>query len=125
MIDIKPIKCNNLKINEVMKKIKQTIQEVKPENKTIRITLDDISSQLYRSLDFNEIRRLSNKAVYFEIKANMIKDGEINKTYSSKINALTNEFKIFMESNNYDEKEILLDLGVGYIEKIEARNEGK
>ena len=89
-----------------MKKIKQTIQGIEPKDKTIRITLDDISSQLYRSIDFNEIRMLSNKATHFEIKANMIKEGEIKKTDSSKINALTNEFKQFMESNNYHEKEI-------------------
>jgi len=43
----------------------------------------------------------------------------------SKIDALTNEFKQFIEGQNLKEKETILELGIGYIEKIQAREEGK
>ncbi len=125
MIDAKPIKCSNLKLDEIMKKIKQTISEIDPKNKTFRITLDNIPSSAYRGLDFNEIKKLGGNAVHYEIKANVIKEDAVKATSSSKINALVNEFKVFLENYDVQEKDTILELGIGYIEKIEARDEGK
>jgi DNA repair exonuclease SbcCD nuclease subunit len=125
MLDSKPIKCSNLKLEEIMNKIKHTVQEIKPQEKTFRITLDEIPSHVYRGIDFSEIRALSSDAIHYEIKANVIKEGESKKSTSSKIDALTNEFKQFIESQELNDKELILDLGIGYIEKIEAREEGK
>jgi len=125
MKDLKPIKCTNLKLAEVMSKIRQTMQEIKPDEKTFRITLDDVPSHIYRGIDFGEIRKLSSKAVHFEIKANVKKEGETEKSSTSKIDALTNEFKRFVESQDLKERDTILELGICYIEKIEAREEGK
>ena len=126
MLDARPIKCSGLKLDEVMKKIKETVQEVKPQQKTFRITLDDIPSSLYRSLDFREIRKITNNAVHFEIKANLEeKDKGKKQSSSSKIDALVNEFKKYIEAQDIKDKDMLLELGIGYIDKIEAREEGK
>jgi DNA repair exonuclease SbcCD nuclease subunit len=125
MLDSKPIKCSNLKIEELMNKIKKTFKEIDPKEKTFRVTLDEIPSHIYRGIDFREIRKLGSDAVHYEIKANVIKDGEIKKESSSKIEALTNEFKQFIESQDLKNKNVILDLGIGYIEKIESREEGK
>ncbi len=126
MIDVKPIKCTGLKIEEIMQKIKQKVEEIKPEQKTFRITLDDIPTNVYRSLDFSEIRKLTNNAIHYEIKANILKkdDGKKQPT-SSKIDALVNEFKKYIAAQEIGEKETLQELGISYIEKIEAREEGK
>ena len=88
MIDPKPIKCSNLKLDEVMKKIRDTVKEIKPKEKTFRITLEDIPAHIYRGIDFDEIRKISGDAVHFEIKADVIKDGESKTATSSKIEAL-------------------------------------
>ncbi|MCJ7571377.1 MAG: DNA repair exonuclease [Candidatus Thermoplasmatota archaeon] len=126
MIDIKPIKCTGLKIEEIMKKIKQKVQEIKPEEKTFRITLDDIPTNVYRSIDFNEIRKLTNNAIHYEIKVNIIKkDDNKKQPISSRIDALINEFKKYIDAQNLDDKETLQELGISYIEKIQARDEGK
>jgi DNA repair exonuclease SbcCD nuclease subunit len=126
MLDIKPIKCTGLKIEEIMNKIKQKVQEIKPEQKTFRITLDDISTNTYRSIDFNEIQKLTNKAVHYEIKANIIKKDEyINHVIPSKIDALVKEFKKYIDAQNLNDKETIQELGISYIEKIQSRNEGK
>jgi len=126
MIDAKPINCSNLKLNEVMNKIKRTVKEIEPKDKTFRITLEGIPTHIYRSLDLREIKKLSSNAVHYEIKANLVKeDGQQKSTGTSKINALANEFKEFLETQDTTEKETLLELGIGYIEKIEARDEGK
>jgi DNA repair exonuclease SbcCD nuclease subunit len=125
MIDTKPIQCSTLKLDEIMKKIKQTINEVDPKEKTFRITLEDIPTTIYRGLDFSEIKKLGGDAVHYEIKANILKDDISKPATTSKINALVNEFKVFLENQDLKEKETLLELGIGYIEKIEARDEGK
>lgn len=125
MLDSKPIKCSNLKLDEVMKKIKETVKEIDPKEKTFRITLEEIPAHIYRGLDFNEIRKMSNEAIHYEIKADVIKEGESKAITTSKIEALAQEYKQFLDSQDLKEKEILLEMGIGYIEKIEARNEGK
>lgn len=125
MVDTKPIKCTNLKLDQIMKKIKETINQVNPKEKTYRITLIDIPSQVYRGLDFNKIRKLSNEAVHYEIKADVLKDDLSKTESSSKIDALVNEFKSFLENKEIEEKETITNLGIGYIEKIEAKEEGK
>ena len=125
MMDTKPIRCFNLSLDEIMKKIKETVRMVEPEGKIFRITLEDIPSHVYRGIDFSEIRTQSNKAVHYEIKANIVRDGDSESSESSRINALSQEFRIFIENQNIEEKEILLKLGMDYIEKIETREEEK
>ena len=89
------------------------------------LTLEDVPAHIYRGIDFGEIRKLSGEAVHYEIKANVIKEGDERRATSSKIDALANEFKQFIESQDLKESQTILELGIGYIEKIEARDEGK
>ena len=125
MIDLQPIECLNLKLDEIMKKIKETIKKIEPKNKTFRITLEEIPAHIYRGLDFREIKKLSNEAIHYEIKANVIREDGLKNITTSKIGALTNEYRQFIESQNLKEKDTLLKLGLNYIESIESRNEGK
>lgn len=123
MIDQKPIKCSDLGLEEIMKKIKQTIKDIEPKGKTFRLVLEDIPSNVYRGLDFGEIRKMSSEAVHFEIKADVLKEEESQPSVTSKIDALVNEFKRFLVSQDLEEKDTILELGLDYIEKIEAREE--
>ncbi len=126
MVDSEPIKCSELKIDQIMKKIKEQSKKIKPNKKTVRITLEDISPEIYRNLDFNEIRKEFSEAIHYEIKTNVTKKEENDSDFSSsKIDALVNEFKNFIEKKEIEEKDTLTDMGIGYIEKIEAKKEGK
>jgi DNA repair exonuclease SbcCD nuclease subunit len=125
MIDLKPIECMNLKLDEIMKKMKETIKNINPKNKIFRIKLNEIPSHIYRGLDFREIKKLSNEAIHYEIKVNVIKEGEKNTIITSKIDSLTNEYKEFIENQDLKEKNTILKLGLNYIEKIESINEDK
>jgi len=124
MIEAAPIPCSHLPLDEIMSKIKQAVQEVKPKDKTVRITLEDIPQQVYRSLDFGEIKKLSSEAIHFEIKATVANEEGTRPLTSSKIDALVNEFERYLEQLHLEDKETLLKLGIGYIEKIEAQREG-
>jgi len=125
MIDTKPIRCFNLSLNEVMKKIKDTVGAVKPEGKIFRIILEDIPSHIYRGIDFSEIRDQSNKSAHYEIKAVIVRDGDAGFSENSRINALSQEFRTFLGNQNIGEKETLLELGMDYIGRVEARDEEK
>jgi len=125
MIDLQPIECLNLKLDEIMKKIKEIIKKIDPKDKTFRIALEEIPAHIYRGLDFREIKKLCNEAIHYEIKANVVKEGGLKTTYTSKIGSLSNEYKEFIESQNLKEEDTLLKLGLNYIEAIESRNEGK
>ena len=125
MIDSNPIKCSNLKIDEVMKKINATIDQINPKNKIFRITLEEVSSYIYRGIDFRAIRKQSSEAVHFEIKTDVIKEQNSRLNDNSKIDLLSSEFEIFLQNQNIEEKEILLKLGLDYIRKIESKKEGR
>ncbi len=125
MVDPGPINCSNLSLDEVMKCIKKTIKEIEPSGKVFRIVLDSIPSHIYRGIDFSTIRAQSSEAVHYEIKANVIKEGGSKASETSKIDALANEFEVFLRAQSIEEKETLLKLGLGYIQKIESREEKK
>jgi DNA repair exonuclease SbcCD nuclease subunit len=125
MVDLKPIKCTNLKTEEIMKKIKEKLIDINPKEKTYRITLEDIPNHKFRALDFNNIREMSKNATHYEIKANLIKNEPSKDTSHTKIDALTNEFKEFLNDQDIENKDTILELGIDYIEKIQAREENK
>jgi len=125
MIDLNPIRCKDLTLDEIMGKIKGLITEIKPKDKVFRIKLEGIPSHIYRGIDFGEIKELSNEAVHYEIKADITKDSNSKSGENSKIDALTLEFETFIKNQEIEEKETLLKLGIEYIEKIETRNRGK
>jgi hypothetical protein len=108
-----------------MKCIKKTIKEIEPRGKVFRIILDGIPSSIYRGIDFSTIREQSSEAVHYEIKANVIKEGEAKASETSKIDALANEFEVFLRKQSIEEKETLLKIGLEYIQKIESREEKK
>ena len=125
MIDIKPIQCSNLSLDEVMKKIKDIVGVMRPEGKIFRIILENIPSHIYRGIDFSELRAQSNKAIHYEIKAVIVRDGDSWLIENSGINALSQEFRTFLGNQNIEEKETLLELGMDYIERVEARDENE
>ena len=59
---------------------------------------------------------MSSEAVHYEIKVDFIKDGDSKLGESSKIDALAHEFEIFIKNQDMEEKEMLLNLGIKYIE---------
>lgn len=125
MVDPGPINCSNLSLDDVMKCIKKTIKEIEPRGKVFRIILDGIPSHIYRGIDFSTIREQSSEAVHYEIKANVIKERGSKASETSKIDALANEFEVFLRGQSIEEKETLLKLGLEYIQKIESREEKK
>lgn len=125
MIDTAPTNCSNLNIEEITRNIREIIQKIEPHNKIFRITLENIPSHIYRGIDFNQIRKLCSGAVHFEIKSDVIKEGELRVSENYKIESIASEFENFLRNRDITEKEVLLKLGLEYIQKIESKDEGR
>jgi len=125
MIDFPPIDCLNLNVEEVFQKIKQKINEIQPEGKIFRIKLVNISSHIYRGIDFNQIRKITKGSVHFEIKSDVLREGELQISEDYKIESIEIEFEKFLKKQEITEKERLLKLGIEYIQKVETKDEGK
>jgi DNA repair exonuclease SbcCD nuclease subunit len=125
ILDLKPINCKNLNLEQIMSSIDSQIKENNPKDKILRIKLDKIPIELYRGIDFEKIKNLCKNATHYEIKANIEKKTENKIIQNSRINSLSREYKDFIINNNSTEKKLLLELGMKYIEKIESKNENK
>jgi len=125
MIDSNPINCLDLSIEEITHKIQKIIKKIKPEGKIFRIKLENIPSHIYRSIDFNNIRKQCNGAVHFEIKSNIVKEGDQRISENYIIESISSEFKKYINNQEIIYKDFLLKLGLDYIQKVESKDEGK
>lgn len=125
MIDIPVFNCSNQNVEDITKNIIETIKKIKPDDKIIRIRLKNISLLTYRGIDFNQIRKICSRAVHFEIKSNIINEGEKNINENSKIESIADEFEKFLQDKEIKEKDHLLKLGLKYIQKVELKDEGR
>jgi DNA repair exonuclease SbcCD nuclease subunit len=119
VIDLNPIDCSNININQLMKKISDVIDELKPDNKVFRLVLKDIEPTIYRTIDFGYIRKKCMRAVYHEIKPKMVQRNNFGVNISSNIESLSNELKLFINSQDICNKDVILKIGMKYLDKIE------
>ena len=125
MIDLKPILCEDLSPEKIMKILSNTLSELDPKNKIIRLRLDKIPNHIYRGLDFNNIRNLTNGSLHFEINTNVIRKEGFEINNSIKIQSLANEFEKYLKTQKIENEKEILALGNKYIQKIESEDEGK
>jgi DNA repair exonuclease SbcCD nuclease subunit len=124
MIDCPPLDCTDLEIDNIMKKLRTTIQKIEPRNKIVRLQLKNISSHQYRALDFNQIRHFCKGAIHVEIKADIIKEGAVKIHPNQKIDSIAQEYEQYVKKQNLSDRKKILDLGLSYIQRIEAKDEG-
>ena len=125
ILDLEPIICSNLNLDQIMKSIELQIRGIDPKNKIFRIKLEKIPTTIYRGIDFEKIKNLCKDATHYEIKANIESKTDEKTIINSKIDALAKEYTYFMNNQNLKEKQLLLELGLKYIERIESKNEDK
>lgn len=125
ILDLKPINCKNLYLEQIMESIELIIKKNNPKDKILRIKLENIPIELYRGIDFEKIKNLCKNATHYEIKVNIENKTDDKIIQNSRINSISSEYKDFINNKNLKEKKLLLDLGMKYIEKIESKNENK
>lgn len=123
MIDVPPFDCSTLSCEQILKKIKETIISIEPNNKIIRIRLQNVPSHIQRGLDVRQIKELCKHAVHCEIKTTVIQHDHTLQKEGTTMVSLADEFEKFLKSQQITQKEILLKLGLQYINKIEKQDE--
>jgi len=121
MIDAPSLDCSTLRIEQILQKVKETIQCIDPKDKIIRVRLENIPSHIQRGIDFHQMRDLGKNAVHFEIKPTTIKTGDAALSKDTMMKSLADEFEKFLTTQQYPGKKILLNLGLHYIHKIEEQ----
>lgn len=119
MIDPPPIDCSSLRIDQIIQQMKETIQTTDPNNKIIRIRLENIPSHIHRGIDFQQVRDIVKTALHFEIKTTSLKHDDSSISHEYALTSLADEFEKFLATQQYAEKKILLSLGLHYINKYE------
>jgi DNA repair protein SbcD/Mre11 len=123
MVDVPPLDCLALNAEQIIRKTKETILSIEPKDKIIRIRLENIPSHVQRGIDFQQLRTLSKTAVHFEIKSTSIKADETSLSEGYKMKSIADEFEKFLNTQPFSEKEMLLKLGLYYINEIEEQDD--
>ncbi|MHC1610313.1 MAG: metallophosphoesterase family protein [Candidatus Methanospirareceae archaeon] len=119
MVDLAPVVCSRLGAEEIKRAITDRIKECNPKDKVVRLRVLDIPLEVYHSLDFEELKRLTRSAVHFEIKYEFKRDNEFHSTERPVFRSLHTEYKHFMEKYKIDgdiDKRRLMELGLRYME---------
>lgn len=124
MVDLKPISCSSLAgLNEIRSAIMHRIRECNPDDKVIRLKVQDIPLQVYHSLDFDELKRLTRSSVHCDIKYDFLRDNELPTAEQPTFRSLRTEFEHFIEKyaiadgNLNLNKERVKELGLQYMQR--------
>ena len=123
MVDVAPVDCSTLDTQQIMRKMKDIIQSLDPKEKIIRIRLENIPSHIHRGIDYIQLRDLGKTAVHCEIKSSAMKTDESTRSEEHSMRSLADEYKKFLATQHFPEKDILLKLGLEYIHKIEEQDD--
>lgn len=126
MADLKPIVCSGLDAQEIGTAIKNRIQECNPQNKVVRLKVQDMPLHVYHSLDFDDFKRLTKSAVHFEIKYEFRMDSELPYAEQPAFHSLHTEFDKFIGKYTIGtdvDKGKLKALGMKYMQEWEKDNE--
>lgn len=119
MVDVPPLDCSALRIDQIIQEVKETIHAIDPKEKIIRIRLENIPAHIHRGIDYHQIRDLAKTAVHFEIKSTTLKTDQTSLREGYAMKSLADEFEKFLATQEYPEKTMLLDLGLQYIQHHE------
>jgi hypothetical protein len=119
VIDTPSLDCTGLNYEEITKQVINTIDSIPPEDTIFRLNLLHIPLSMYRSLDFDVIRRHSQTALHYEINARVYSQDDTTGETHVKIEALSKEFSQYMKVQQIQNKEVLGEKGLVYIKKIE------
>jgi hypothetical protein len=119
MVDAEAIDCSTLNIDQILKRVKDTMQSIEPQEKIIRLRLDHIPAHLLRGIDFHQIQNLGKGAVHFEIKTTQSAPDGTTLEAGYKMKSLADEYEKFLATQHLPEKDVLLRLGLHYIHSTE------
>jgi len=124
MVDLEPINCGSLSLDEIIERIKKISAETESKDAIVRLSLLNIDTATYRTLDISFIKSLFSQSFHFEMRHTTT--GELDDTAASPVTAigdLLTEFEKFMEKSSCKNKAVILALGKRYIQQAQTEQE--
>jgi DNA repair exonuclease SbcCD nuclease subunit len=122
MLDLPQIDCTVIDKYEISNEILKRIEDVVPDDKILRLKIKDLPIEVYKSLDFNQFRKLTAPALQFEIQYDLTRDDSEITAPDVRFEVLGNEFKSFLAGEAIEgmDKDDLVSLGLDYLTKAGA-----
>jgi len=125
MVELPKIDCSVINHNDISEEINNRIENVEPNDKIIRIKIQNLPMHVYRTLDFNKYRKLTADALHFEIQYEVTKEELGAAAAGVKFEVLGTEFKNFYANEAIEglNKDRLCELGLEYLTKVAETKE--
>jgi DNA repair exonuclease SbcCD nuclease subunit len=117
MVELPTIDCLEYDPNEVPAEIQKRIESIEPLDKVIKIKVLNLPMHVYRSLDFNQLRKLTADALHFEVQYEVTKEEQGAGAAGVKFEVLGKEFAEFFANEAIEglDKDRLCNLGLEYL----------
>lgn len=117
MVDFKPIDCSIINQNSISTEIERRLESIHPEDRIIRLKIQNLPISAYNTLDFNRYRKLTSEALHFELQYEVTKETESASAAGVKFDILSNEFKEFLSQEAVEglDKNRLLEMGIDFL----------
>jgi len=127
MVDIPPVDCSVIAQDKIGDEILNRINSIEPEGKIIRLKVQNLPKEVYKTLDFNQFRKLTQSTLHFEFQYCVTSDDQTVQVSNVQFDALGNEFKTFLTNEAIEDldKDKLSSLGLDYLVKAGAAEDKK
>ena len=117
MVDLPAIDCTAIDRYDISNEILGHLTRVEAADKILRLKVLNLPVDVYKTLDFNQFRKLTAEALHFEIKYQVTKESEAVQAPSIKFELLGNEFKEFLANEVVEdlEKDRLCKMGLEFL----------
>jgi len=123
MIDTQPLNCLSLSSEKILQNVKDILQALEPKDKIIRLRLENIPSHIQKGINLHQLQDYGKTALHFELKFSPLKTEEEAVRDDHQMKSLAEEYELFLKTQDYTEKEMLLKRGLEYIHKVEEQDE--
>ncbi|KPJ50878.1 MAG: hypothetical protein AMJ41_00770, partial [candidate division Zixibacteria bacterium DG_27] len=97
MIELESIDCSNYEGDEIPRIIESRIGGNDIADKIVRLKVVNLPASSYRSLPLGEIRKMTESALYFDLKIERIVESGITGAETAAIGKLSREFSDYLE----------------------------
>lgn len=121
MIDLEDLDASNLAASEILRGAKELVSASAIDDKIVRLTILNVASDAYKSLDVATIRRLGSSALHFELRIERLDQEGRREVAETQIGVLADEFRKYVARLEMadEKKKRLIDLGLPYLAKEE------
>lgn len=119
MVSLPAINAKGKDAAELQGELTNALESVELEGALVRLMVKDIPAALYRSLDLNALRSITEKAVHFELNTDILQEGTAVQWRSTSLSSMDLEFDSYLSQYPIEgvDKDQLRKRGLEYIRR--------